>query len=350
MTILEQSHHQLQQGTSSFLLESLFCDEEFEAESLLKEEISDEDYMRNSRNERSPSLVLLENDLFWEDEELDSLLSKEKQAQFSVLHYGETNGSSSILVDRENAVNWMLNVKAHYKFSALTIVLAMFYFDKYVSTVRLQEDEPWMVQLAALTCLRLAAKVEETQVPRLLDIHVGDIEYEFEAKTIQNMELVVMSTLQWRMNPVTPFSFLDHITRRLGLKSNFHWEIFEKSETLLPSVVADRRSKTYLPSALATATMLQVIHQVDPSNVIEYQNILLAILRTTKEEINGCCELIRNISYSCYINGNNSHKRKYEEERKQKIKIPSSRCRVTDASFSTDNYISSSPESDKKTE
>lgn len=175
MAILEQSDHQLQQGTLSFLIESLFCDEEVEVESFLEEEISDKDYNFdvNSRNKTSPSLVLSKNDLFWEDGELDSLLCKEKQAHFSFLCNGESMGSSSLnVVDRGNAVDWMLKVKDHFKFSALTVVLAINYFDRFVSSVKFQEDEPWMVQLSAVTCLTLAAKVEETQVPLLLDIQV----------------------------------------------------------------------------------------------------------------------------------------------------------------------------------
>lgn len=176
MAILEQSDHQLQQGTLSFLIESLFCDEEVEVESFLEEEISDKDCNFddvNSRNKTRPSLVLSKNDLFWEDEELDSLFCKEKQAHFSVLCNGESMGSSSLNVgDRGNAVDWMLKVKAHHEFSVLTIVLAMNYFDRFVSSVKFQEDEPWMVQLSAVTCLTLAAKVEETQVPLLLDIQV----------------------------------------------------------------------------------------------------------------------------------------------------------------------------------
>ncbi|KAL8116243.1 hypothetical protein AgCh_022664 [Apium graveolens] len=358
MAVLEPSDHQLQQGTLSFLIESLFCDEEVEVESFLEQEVSDKDYNFdvNSRNKTSPCLVLSKNDLFWEDEELDSLFCKEKQAHFSFLCNGESLGSSSLnVVDRGNAVDWMLKAKAHYEFSALTVVLAINYFDRFVSSVKFQEDEPWMVQLSAVTCLTLAAKVEETQVPLLLDIQVGDSEYVFEAKTVQNMELLVMSTLQWKMSPVTPLSFLDHITRRLGLKSDLHWDFFEKSETLLLSLVADWRFTSYLPSVLATATMLHVMNQVEPTNSIEYQNQLLAILRTTKEEIKECWELLGNISNSCSINGNNSHKRKYEEEKEENFEMPGSLSGVTDAYFSTANSadndvssawsVSSSPES-----
>lgn len=67
---------------------------------------------------------------------------------------------------------------------------------------------------------------------------MGEAKYVFEAKAIQRMELLVLSMLRWKMHPVTPLSFLDHIIRRLGLKSEAHWEFFRRCEALLLSVLS----------------------------------------------------------------------------------------------------------------
>lgn len=64
--------------------------------------------------------------------------------------------------------------------------------------------------------------------------------YVFEAKTIQRMELLVLSTLNWKMNPVTPLSFIDHIIRRLGLKTHLHWEFLRRCERFILSVIAGK--------------------------------------------------------------------------------------------------------------
>lgn len=66
--------------------------------------------------------------------------------------------------------------------------------------------------------------------------------YVFEAKTIKRMELLVLSTLQWRMNPVTPISFFYHIIRRLGLKNHLHWDFLLRCERLHLSVIAGKLS------------------------------------------------------------------------------------------------------------
>lgn len=67
---------------------------------------------------------------------------------------------------------------------------------------------------------------------------VEETKYVFEAKTIQKMEILVLSSLQWKMNPVTPLSFIDYTTGRLGLKSHICFEFLKRCECLLVSVIA----------------------------------------------------------------------------------------------------------------
>lgn len=48
---------------------------------------------------------------------------------------------------------------------------------------------------------------------------VEQVEHVFEAHTIQRMELLVLSTLEWRMSIVTPFSYIDYFFHKLGISS-----------------------------------------------------------------------------------------------------------------------------------
>ncbi|XP_028095777.1 cyclin-D3-1-like, partial [Camellia sinensis] len=106
---------------------------------------------------------------------------------------------------------------------------------------------------------------------------VEESKFVFEAKIIQRMELLVLSTLQWKMNPVTPLSFVDHIVRRFGFETDLHLEFLWRCERLLLSAITDSRFGCYLPSVLAAATMLHVIKEVEPSNVLDCQNELMDV-------------------------------------------------------------------------
>ncbi|XP_010530750.1 PREDICTED: cyclin-D3-1 [Tarenaya hassleriana] len=277
---------QEQELSSSLLLDALYCEEETwedeEGEGEV-EEVSD----NTSFSSASPFIVL-DQDLFWEDEELISLFTKEREQEHELSCLDDVYLSS----DRKEAVDWILRVNSHYGFSTLTAVLAMNYLDRFVCSYSLQRDKPWMLQLVAVTCLSLAAKVEEIQVPLLVDLQVEETKYVFEAKTIQRMELLILSTLRWKMHLVSPISFLDHIIRRLGLKNNVHWDFLKRCERLLLSVVSDSRFVGYLPSVLATATMMHVIEQVEPFDPKLYQNKLLAVLKLSKEKVKTCYNLI----------------------------------------------------------
>ncbi|KAM3220040.1 cyclin-D3-1 [Capsicum annuum] len=340
-------HNEHQELSQSFLLDALYCEEQEERwGDLLDDDDEEGGVIVNPKSDSLLPLLLLEQDLFWEDEELLSLFTKEMGTQCCFESFENDPLLCSARVD---VVGWIMKVNAHYGFSALTAVLAVNYLDRFLSSLQYQNDKPWMIQLAAVTCLSLAAKVEETHVPLLLDFQVEDAKYVFEAKTIQRMELLVLSSLKWRMNPVTPLSFLDHIIRRLGLKNDVHWEFLRRCESLLLSVMADCRFVRYMPSVLATAIMLHVIHQVEPCNAIEYQNQLLEVLKISKvpfpsycflflllfftphmviktaikcytheyllvqfctqEKVNNCFELISEVSSKPVM----SHKRKYDE-------------------------------------
>ncbi|KAL3614244.1 cyclin [Castilleja foliolosa] len=308
----------VEQNPQKSLLDALYCEEEEEKWGDVDDDENEDSEITLMNNSKNPfnitqnnnnynnnlslfPLLLLEQDLFWDDEELQSLFTKEKETCIP-------KPSNETGFARKEAVEWVLKINAHYGFSALTAILAVNYLDRFLFTLCFQKDDkqPWMMQLLAVTCLSLAAKVEETHVPLLLDLQVEDAKYLFEAKTIQRMELLVLSGLKWRMNPVTPLSFLDHIIRRLGLKSYTHWDFLRSCENLLLSVIPDPRLMNYLPSVLATATMLHVIHQVEPSNAVVYENQLLGVLKINKEEVDDCYEIISDV-----ISNQNPLKRKF---------------------------------------
>nr|XP_043624165.1 cyclin-D3-1-like [Erigeron canadensis] len=311
-------------SSPSSILDTLFCEEQE-----IDHPYEDDDYNDNDEHYDHSHVILTQTtlqdsshlhnpslnnnqDFFWEDEELVSLFTKEQEQQLQTHPYtlSFVKTDPVLLLARKEAVNWILKVKSHFGFTHLTAILCINYVDRFLSSLHFQKDKPWMIHLLAVTCLSLAAKVEETQVPTLLELQV-DTKYLFEPKNIQKMELLVMSTLEWKMNPVTPISFLDHIVRRLQLNTHLQWDFVNKCENLILSLVSDSRFVGYQPSVLATATILHVIDQVDFINSVDYQTQLLDVLQTTKEKVKECNEKIMEASHSSSII---PKKRKFEED------------------------------------
>ncbi|KAI3777387.1 hypothetical protein L1987_47187 [Smallanthus sonchifolius] len=311
------------------LLDSLYCEEnhQWEVE-------ADVDNNNNTNNDNiHHQHKLLPEDLFWEHQELSSLISKESDQQ---LHNNASSGHSA---NHREAVEWILRAVSHYAFTALTAVLAVNYLDRFLD--RFEEVEtkkkPWMTQLAAVSCLSLAAKVEETHVPLLLDLQIDGSKYVFEAKTIQKMEILILTTLQWKMNPVTPLSFLDYITRRLGLKSYLSSEFIKRCECLLLCLLPDGRFRCSLPSVIAAATMVHVINSVEPCIETEFQSQLLGILGINKEAVDECWKEMQEVTCS---RNSGRRKRKFRS-------APGSPDEVMGLSFSSDeswSVVNPSPE------
>lgn len=108
--------------------------------------------------------------MFWEDDELLFLSSKQKNAFFCRNHLYRP----SLFSARTEGVNWLLVASRQLRFTARTTILAVDYFDRFLAS-KVEESRPWLTQLCSVACLSLAAKLEETHVPLLLDLQVKKI-------------------------------------------------------------------------------------------------------------------------------------------------------------------------------
>ncbi|XP_039023969.1 cyclin-D1-1-like [Hibiscus syriacus] len=107
---------------------------------------------------------------------------------------------------RLEAITWILRARAAFGFRFQTAYLSMTYFDRFLSRKSIDSEKSWAMQLLSIACLSLAAKMEEMEVPALSEFQIEGCN--FDTKTIQRMELLVLNTLEWKMSLVTPFAFL----------------------------------------------------------------------------------------------------------------------------------------------
>ncbi|KAF7212963.1 G1/S-specific cyclin-E1 isoform X1 [Nothobranchius furzeri] len=103
-------------------------------------------------------------------------------------------------------LDWLMEVSEVYKLHRETYHLAQDYFDRFMATQRNVFKST--LQLIGITCLFIAAKVEEMYPPKVHQFaYVTD-----EACTeddILSMEIIVMKELKWSLSPQTPISWLN---------------------------------------------------------------------------------------------------------------------------------------------
>lgn len=130
----------------------------------------------------------------------------------------------------------------------------------------------------------------------------------FEPKTVQRMELLVLSTLEWRMNPVTPVSFLNHIIGKLRFHTRSQTDQFlTLFELSLLALVSDPRFLRHRPSVVAAALTCRSMEQMlyEGSQVGCCRNALRDSLKWSDAGgmFEECYELVGELQFkSAYVN------------------------------------------------
>ncbi|KAL6656984.1 hypothetical protein ACP70R_004764 [Stipagrostis hirtigluma subsp. patula] len=196
---------------------------------------------------------------------------------------------------RKGAMDWISKVHSHYNFGPLSLYLAVNYLDRFLSSYTLPHDKPWMQQLLSVTCLSLAVKMEETVflLPEDLQVKdmVGDVKYEFEAKTIGRMELHVLRTLKWRMQAVTPFSFISYFLDKFSEGKPPSFRLATRCAEIIIGTLKGSKFLSFRPSEIAAGVALAAVSE---NQVGGFECALAASeIPVNKDMIVRCYELIQ---------------------------------------------------------
>ncbi|KAJ3677471.1 hypothetical protein LUZ60_003195 [Juncus effusus] len=140
---------------------------------------------------------------------------------------------------RAESVSWLIKAQSYHGFLPLTAYLAVNYMDQFLSLHKLPKENEWAMHLLAVTCLSLASKMEETLVPSLLDLQVEGSRFMFEPKTIRRMELLVLTSLNWRLKLVTPFTFIDFFAHKADPSGKYGRFIISRATQIILSALHD---------------------------------------------------------------------------------------------------------------
>ncbi|CAH9089957.1 unnamed protein product [Cuscuta europaea] len=194
---------------------------------------------------------------------------------------------------RTEALDWIWKAHSHFGFGEFSLCLAINFLDRFLSMYELPRSKTWIVQLLAVACLSLAAKVEEISVPLTVGLQVGDPKFVFEGKTIQRMELLVLSTLKWRMHAYTPCTFIDYFLRKINNDQLPSLHIMSSSMQLILSTMKAIDFLEFRPSEVAAAVAVFASRRTEAIEFI--MEMPLFTQQVHKERLVKCVELIQNV-------------------------------------------------------
>jgi len=215
------------------------------------------------------------------------MLEKERQQWHGADYLNRLKFGDLDFGARNEAIDWIQKVQAHFGFGPLCVYLSINYMDRFLSAYQFPKRRDWSMQLLAVACLSLAAKVDETDVPQILDLQIGESKFVFEAKTIQKIELLVLSTLKWRMQAITPFSFIEYFLSMINDDNS----LISQSTQLISSTIKSPDFLEFKPSEIAAAVATYVVGEFQANDSSKSISTLIQYIE--KERLLKCVEKVQ---------------------------------------------------------
>ncbi|MCL7046444.1 hypothetical protein MKW94_008462 [Papaver nudicaule] len=223
-----------------------------------------------------------------EDEEYIKVLIKREN------NYKKHDFSSTFITQdwlkcaRLDAIKWILKTRDFFGFTLQTAYLSLTYFDRFLSKRPIDGEKFWAVKLLSIACLSLAAKMEECKVPTLLEFQINEKDYWFESKTIQRMELLVLNSLEWRMDPITPFVYLHYFIFKFSGNGDDYGELprdlsSQVSKFIFTSVKG-MNIMDHPPSSIAAAAVLAALNKNLSRPMLDHKMNLATLLGSSNNE------------------------------------------------------------------
>ncbi|KAL0342975.1 UNVERIFIED_CONTAM: Cyclin-D2-1 [Sesamum angustifolium] len=198
---------------------------------------------------------------------------------------------------RRKALDWMFKACAYYNFGELCLCSAMSYVDRFLSVYELPVDSPergdkrWAIQLVAVACLSLAAKIEEVNVPSTVDLQAGETKFLFDGKTIQRMEILVLNHLHWKIKAYTPCNFIDYYLRKTNDNDFPSGPLITRSLQIILRTLEGIEFLEFRPSEIAAAVAMYVSGEIQETDIDDAVSRCVGV----EERVVKCIELIQEL-------------------------------------------------------
>ncbi|KAH7286420.1 hypothetical protein KP509_32G006300 [Ceratopteris richardii] len=257
-------------------------------------------------------------DLQW----LECILERQFDYMPEHNYYADLN-IKDLGLSRTQAVLWFLETVRNFNLSNTTAALAINYFDRYVSKNVSQDWSDWMFDLLSIACLSTAAKMEEVVVPQLINLQKDSRRHSFNSSTVERMELLLLSTLQWKMRSVTPFSFTEILLYHTKISSCLRASINGRASELLFSALSVAEFLLFDPATMALASILAALEEIAPSRIEQFRShqATKQITFISQGNLKKCCKMMKNIANDVV-----------DDEVTQILNCPSGNCRTAQTS------------------
>ena len=137
----------------------------------------------------------------------NNLLKTEENNKISIKPNLIKNHPKLKICDRSEILNWLMQICEEFAFKRDTFHYALNYFDRYLSNSKNIENKNEL-KLIAITSLSISAKIEEVQIPKLIE-YSNSLNNFYGIEEIIKMEQKLVKNLSWKIIPITINTWLN---------------------------------------------------------------------------------------------------------------------------------------------
>jgi hypothetical protein len=212
------------------------------------------------------------NDIF-RHLKLSENINESKYGYFESLQSDINDKMRAILID------WIIEVHLKFKLNPETLYLSVNLIDRYLNVKHVQRAE---LQLVGVSALLIASKYEEIYAPEIRDfIYITDKSY--TSKEILRMEYQILSTLQFDILIVSPYTLLVRLHFLTTEKSE---RMFYLAQYILELTLIEYRMLNY--SASLTSASCYYISRKILKVGISWPQILIRHSKYEEADLKAC--------------------------------------------------------------
>lgn len=191
--------------------------------------------------------------------------------------------------DRKLLCDWAFKVILRCDgVNRLTAVKAFSYFDRFLSSsssvARMALADQILAQLAFVACLVIALKIHSGFNVESDFVSNVICSNDYDAQQINEMELIVLRDLDWRLNGPTPHDFIDSFVEVVPLTNTLHRDfVSDLSKSLAELAVTRYDIALHLPSEIAVASIccalsnLEVTASIDTFAIFRWLHLIVGL-------------------------------------------------------------------------
>ncbi|KAJ1379162.1 Cyclin-like [Sesbania bispinosa] len=192
---------------------------------------------------------------------------------------------------RCETISLILQVQLSCNLDPFVAYLAINYLHRFMSRQEIPQGKPWLLRLVGISCLSLASKMKNTPLPFTIMQKEG---CNFDAQSIERMELVILGALNWRMRSITPFPFLHFFTSLAEIKDQpLKQALKDRASEIIFNAHNDIKLLEYKPSTIAATALICASHELFPQQYSNIRASITACVYVNEETLSKCFDLMK---------------------------------------------------------